>query len=76
MRLNLKYEPRPVNAPRFAADIVGVAQKVSGVAMDYSVDSLKQVDDFIEGMRSEGCTPDQIAETLFVGEMGEMGGKW
>jgi hypothetical protein len=65
MRLNLRYEPTPENASRFAADIVGVAQNVSGTALDYSVDSLKQVDDIIEGMRSEGCTTDQIAETLF-----------
>jgi hypothetical protein len=65
MRLNLRYEPTPENASRFAADIVKAAQNVSGVALDYSADSLKHVDDIIEGMRSEGCSADQVAETLF-----------
>jgi hypothetical protein len=83
MNLRLKYEATPANAPRFAADMVRVAQQVSEVALDYSVASLKNVDDIIEGMRSEGSTCQQIAETLFgfgcyVGEVfvRQAGGSW
>ncbi len=83
MDLRLQYEPTPANASRFAADIVRVAHNVSGVALDYSVASLKHVDDIIEGMRAEGCTSEQIAETLFgfgcyVGEVfvRQVGATW
>jgi hypothetical protein len=65
MNLRLKHDPIPENASLLAADIVRVAQNVSGVTLDYSVASLQQVDDLIEGMKSEGCTSEQIAETLF-----------
>jgi hypothetical protein len=65
MRLRLKYEPTPKNAPKFASDIIAAAAKISGVQLDYSVASLKAVDDIIEGMRKDGCTSQQVAETLF-----------
>jgi hypothetical protein len=83
MRLQLKYSPTPENAPRFASDIVAAAAKISGVQLDYTADSLKTVDDIIEKMRQDGCTTDQIAETLFgfgcyVGEVlvRQAGGEW
>lgn len=83
MRLRLKYPPTPENAPKFAADIVGAAADISGVVLDYSADGLKDVDDIIEGMRRDGCTSEQVAETLFgfgcyVGEVfvRQAGGRW
>lgn len=83
MRLRLKYPPTVENAPKFAADMVGLAAEISGVDLDYSVASLKAVDGIIEEMRQDGCTADQIAETLFgfgcyVGEVfvRQSGGKW
>jgi hypothetical protein len=83
MQLRLKYPPTVDNAPRFAADMVGPAAEISGVKLDYSVASLKSVDDIVEGMRQDGCTSDQIAETLFgfgcyVGEVfvRQAGGNW
>src|SRR5262249_53764096 len=61
-----KYPPIAENAPKFAADVVGSAAEISGVALDYSVASLKLVDDIIEGLRRDGCTPEQISATLFA----------
>jgi len=83
MKLCLKYEPTPANARCFAADIVAAATKANGANLDYTIDSLRQVDAIIESFRSDGVTSDQVAETLFgfgcyVGEVivrrGE--GKW
>ncbi len=83
MRLRLKYKPTPKNAPKFASDIIAAAAGISGVELDYSVASLKDVDDIIEGMRQDGCTSEQVAETLFgfgcyVGEVfvRQASGKW
>lgn len=83
MRLRLKYAPTVDNAPKFAVDMVSLAAEISGADLDYSVASLETVDEIIEGMRQDGCTPEQIAETLFgfgcyVGEVfvRHAGGKW
>ena len=83
MQLRLKYPPTVENAPKLAADMVASAAEISGVDLDYSVASLKAVDDIIEGMRQDGCTADQIGATLFgfgcyVGEVfvRHAGGQW
>lgn len=57
----LKYDITPENAPRFAADIVGVVKRVSSVDLDYSVESLADADAIIEGFRQDGCDSDSIA---------------
>lgn len=83
MQLRLKYAPLPENAPKFAADIVQSAAEVSGAELDYSVASLETVDAILEGLRQDGCTSQQLAETLFsfgcyVGEVfvRHAGGQW
>ena len=65
MKLRLKYPPIPENAAKFAAGIVKAALDVSGVQLDFKPESLAAVDNIIEGMRAEGVTYEQIAETLF-----------
>jgi hypothetical protein len=55
MRPRLKYKPKPENAAKFAADIVCSAAKISVAQLDYSVESIKVVDDIIEGFRQGGC---------------------
>jgi hypothetical protein len=62
----LKYDITPKNAPRFAADIVRLAKSISGVDLDYSVESLTDTDAIIEGFRQDGCDADSIAATLFA----------
>jgi hypothetical protein len=81
--MKLKYEPRPENAPRFAADVVEAARMVNSVELDYSVASIEQVDAIIEGMRQEGHTPETMAESLYsfgcyLGEVlvRQAGGQW
>ena len=83
MNLRLKYPPTVENAPRFAADIAASAQQISGVQLDYSVASLKEVDDILEGFRKDKLRSTQIAETLFgfgcyIGEVfvRHAGGAW
>jgi hypothetical protein len=49
----------------FSDDIVAVARSVSGIDLDYSVDSLEQVDSLIAGFRAQGVTEYRFAETLF-----------
>ena len=60
-----------------------MAQRVSGVSLDYSVESLAAVDALIEGFRAQGVTEERFAETLFgfgcyVGEVmvRHAGGSW
>ncbi|SMQ67690.1 hypothetical protein SAMN06295943_1225 [Agreia sp. VKM Ac-1783] len=67
----------------FSDDIVAVARSVSGIDLDYSVDSLEQVDSLIAGFRAQGVTEERFAETLFgfgcyVGEVmvRHAGGVW
>jgi hypothetical protein len=81
--LKLKHEVLPANASLFSADIVAVARSVSGVDLDYSVESLEQVDALVSGFRSQGVTEERFAETLFgfgcyVGEVmvRQAGGSW
>jgi hypothetical protein len=81
--LNLKREVKPDNAPTFAGDIMASTARVTGDALDYSVASLAAVDRIIEGLRAQGRTTDQYAETMFcfgcyVGEVlvRHAGGRW
>ena len=83
MQLQLRYEPTPENAPKFAENIVAAAENISEVALDYSVESLQAVDDIIESFRQDGCTAEQVAATLFgfgcyIGEVfvRHAGGAW
>jgi hypothetical protein len=61
----LKYDIVPENAPRFAADIVGVAKKHFDVTLDYSVNSLADVDQVIGGFHEEGLKLDDVAAMVF-----------
>jgi len=81
--LRLKYEPTAANASLFAAEIAQSVFEVDRIDLDYRPGSLIDVDRIIEGLRSEGVTPDQIGETLFcfgcyVGEVfvRHAGGVW
>ena len=54
--LRLNRAPTVANAPLFAADVIEAAAKISGVLLDYSVESLQAVDDLFEAMRRDGMT--------------------
>ena len=56
----------PANAARFAARIVKTTRELDQIELDYSIESLKLVDEILEASRSfEGVTPLKIAATLF-----------
>src|SRR5438034_9898986 len=81
--LNLKYPLELQFAPRFAADIVKVAWKVSHVELDYRPETLRDVDDIIESFRADRQSIQDVKETLFgfgcyVGEVlvRAAGGAW
>lgn len=66
MQLRLRYPPTPEYAAQHADLCVQSARDVSGVVLDYSVESLELLDDIIEGFREDGVTANQVAETLFT----------
>jgi hypothetical protein len=61
----LKHKPVPQNAKRFAEEMVDAAKEISGVELDYSVESLEAVDQIIQAMADDGCSVEDVAETLF-----------
>ena len=83
MELNLKYPPTPEAAPQHAALVVQTARKVSGVTLDYSVQSLAAVDEILDGWHQESVPAEQVAAILFAfgGYVGEVfvrhaGARW
>ena len=42
--VQLKHDITPRNASRFAADVVAVTERLEGVTLDYSVESLAEID--------------------------------
>jgi hypothetical protein len=75
--------PTAENAHLHADFIVKVAKNLSGANLDYSPESLEQVDEIVEGFRQEGQSSQSISGTLFffgcyVGEVlvRNAGGVW
>ena len=78
-----KYDITPAKAVLFADDIVKSTKRVNSSGLDYSVSSLKTVDDIIGGFHADGVTTEEIAATVFgfgcyVGEVfvRNVGAKW
>lgn len=74
MQTSLRYPPLADYAGRFAADIVVLVRGRTGCELDYTVESLRLVDQSIEGLRREGRPVADVAETLvgigaYVGEV-------
>ena len=64
----------PEHAPLLASWFVQLAQSVEGVHLDYSVASLRAVDEILEKMRAQRLRPDQVYRVLvlagcYVGEV-------
>jgi membrane-anchored protein YejM (alkaline phosphatase superfamily) len=75
--------PIPENSPKFADIIVEQANEISNVDLDFSPESLREVDAIIENFKREKQNPDSISSTLFcfgcyVGEVfvRNSGGEW
>jgi hypothetical protein len=66
VQLKLQFAPTPENGPRHAAIAVNAARKVSRVELDYSVQSLKELDRVLDGFHRDRADVEAIAETLFT----------
>lgn len=82
IRLNLPHEPRPENLP-LLAEMVVKNEAEAGVTLDYSIESLKQIDTVLSQLRAEGATPSSVPDMVFcmgcyVGEVmrRKYGGEW
>ncbi|MFJ7497315.1 hypothetical protein ACIQZB_40585 [Streptomyces sp. NPDC097727] len=83
MQLHLNHPLEPDSAPRFAAAIVEAAADISGAVLDYSPASIALVEDIVDGFRTDGATPEEMAESLvafgcYIGEIltHNVGGAW
>lgn len=64
--LNLQYPPTPEAAPKHAELCVAAVKNVDNVELDYSIESLRELDQIIEQLRADGTTSEQIGETLYA----------
>jgi hypothetical protein len=83
MELRLKYPPTPEHAADLAATCVEAAKRISGLDLDYTVGSLRLVDQQLDRFAGDGHDSNSIASTLFcfgcyVGEVlvRNLGGRW
>ena len=56
----------PKNAALFAAYAVENVKKIQNIALDYSVGSLRHIDDILEQYHAEGVTVDDVWLSLFI----------
>lgn len=66
MKLRLRFPATPGNAPDHALLAVKVAREEYEMDLDFSPESLEQLDAQIDGLREEGLTGEEAAEVLFV----------
>lgn len=83
MKLELRYPARPESAAEHAELAVRLAREEYETRLDYSPGSLEDVDGLVDGLREEGLSAEEAAETLFVlgcylGEVlvRSLGGRW
>src|SRR5580765_8088889 len=66
MELRLPHPPTAEWMPDHASSAVAAAARVDGIELDYSVDSLDEVDGILGRFHDEGLASSRIAETVFV----------
>jgi hypothetical protein len=83
MNLRLQFAPTPENAAAHAQLAVDAARNVDHVELDYSPQSLAEVDRILGKFHAEKLRADQMGETVFsfgcyVGEVlvRHLGGSW
>lgn len=64
--LNMQYSPLPENGYNFAQQYVDAVKTNENKTLDYSVESLQFVDQFLQRFSDEGLTVNDFAETIFV----------
>ena len=83
MKIDLKYPATPDNAAEHAELAVRAAREEFDAVLDYSPESLDEVDAQVEALRDQGYSGEDVAEPLFVlgcylGEVmvRRLGGRW
>ena len=59
-------EINPETAPFLAQRFVDFAQSIEGITLDYSENSIEQVDEIIEGMRKSGLSVKDVYLNLLI----------
>lgn len=65
-KLNLQFPPTPDNGQKFAQQFVEAVKKSDHIELDYSIEKIEFVDEFLQGFKDEGLTVNDFAETIFV----------
>lgn len=65
IRIDLRYDPTPENAPRFAQDMVDAARELSRIELDWTPASLHRVDHIIGRFVDNGDRVEAMGATLF-----------
>ncbi len=73
-RFQMPFVPEPGNLDRLADHIVETIQGIEGVTLDYTPESLKEVDRLLLGLREDGLRVRHIADPIlcfgcYVGEI-------
>lgn len=64
--LNLQFAPIPDNGLNFAQQFVSAVKGIDNIILDYSIDTLDFVDNFLQRFSEEGLSVNDFAETIFV----------
>jgi hypothetical protein len=64
--MNFQFAPTPDNGLHFAKQFSSAVKTNENVDLDFTVETLKFTDDFLQRFRNEGLTVNDFAETIFV----------
>lgn len=64
--LNFQFTPTPDNGLNFAELFRGAVKANENIDLDFTVETLKFTDSFLQRFRDEGLTVNDFAETIFV----------
>ena len=65
-KLNFQFLPTPDNGLNFAEQFRSAVKSNENINLDFSIETLKFVDEFLQRFRDEGLTVNDFAETIFV----------
>jgi|ERR1700722_3622817 len=65
-QMNFKFELKPHNGSNLAAQFKESILKIDGTDIDYSVESIKFVDNFLQKFRDKKIKINDFAETVFI----------
>lgn len=64
--LKMQFAPTPENGLKFAEQFRTAVKANDNIDLDFSVETLKFIDNFLQQFKDEGLTVNDFAETIFV----------